>query len=172
VDHGLSPIPAAAVLLLLGLAALAPACYSSFVFTRQLFARWPGIRRIDWAWIGCTLAFVLVATGWPGRLEAVDHVMGILFAPVVGAMAGESLARRGAWAGVRPGIHPPGAIAWVSGVAARLFVDALADRALMPAPALTASPIAGLLVAASTYWIMARAGFERPAVPVETYPAG
>ena len=66
------------ILILFGLAALAPACYSSYVFIRKLFARWPRIRRVDWTWIGCSLAFLLIATSWPGRLEAVDHVMGIV----------------------------------------------------------------------------------------------
>jgi purine-cytosine permease-like protein len=172
VINGIGGIPAAVILILFGLAALAPACYSSFVFTRKLFARWPRIRRIDWAWIGCTVGFVLVATGWPGRLEAVDHVMGILFAPAAGAMAGDYLRQKGEWTGVRTGIHPPGLIAWASGVAIRPILDVMAEQGRLPLPALTASPIAGFLAAALTYWIMARAGWERPASPVEMLPAG
>jgi purine-cytosine permease-like protein len=155
------------ILILFGLAALAPACYSSFVFTRKLFARWPRIRRIDWGWIGCTAAFLLIATGWPGRLEAVDHVMGIVFAPAAGAMAGDYLRQRGEWAGVRRGFHPPGIVAWGSGVVVRLILDTAAAQGRRPVPELTASPVAGFLVAALTYGIMARAGWERPATPVE-----
>ncbi len=169
--HGVGGTPAGAILILLGLAALAPACYSSCVFVRKLFARWPRVRRIDWAWIGCTLGFALVATGWPGRLEAVDHVMGIVFAPAAGAMAGDYLRQKGEWAGVRRGIHLPGVVAWASGVAIRLILDSLAERGGLPAPAISASPVAGFLVAAIIYWIMARLGLERPAIPVETHPA-
>jgi hypothetical protein len=172
VIKGIGGTPAAVILILFGLAALAPACYSSFVFVRKLFARWPGIRRVDWMWIGCTIAFVLIATGWPGRLEAVDHVMGIVFAPAAGAMAGDYLRQRGEWAGVRRGIHLPGIVAWASGVAIRLFLDSVATRGRLPVPALTASPIAGFVVAALTYLILSRAGLERPAIPVETFPTG
>jgi purine-cytosine permease-like protein len=169
--NGVGGAPAAVILLLFGLAALAPACYSSFVFMRKLFARWPRVRRIHWAWIGCTAAFLLVATGWPGRLEAVDHVMGVVFAPAVGAMAGDWFANRGRWAGVRMGVHPPGIIAWGLGLAGRLVLDSLARRGVLPTPSLSASPVAGFLMAALAYATMARVGMERPAVPVETFPS-
>jgi cytosine permease len=170
--NGVGGAPAAGILLLFGLAALAPACYSSFVFMRKLFARWPRVRRIDWAWIGCTAAFLLVATGWPGRLEAVDHVMGLVFAPAVGAMAGDWFANRGRWAGVRMGVHPPGIVAWGIGLAGRLVLDDRAQRGVLPIPSLLASPVAGFLMAALAYAILARVGMERPAVPVETFPSG
>jgi hypothetical protein len=172
VINGFGGIPAAIILVLFGLAALAPACYSSFLFTRKLFARWPRVRRIDWAWIGCTLALFLIATTWPGRLESVNNVMGLFFAPAAGAIAGDYLNQRGGWAGVRRGLNPPGVIAWAFGVASRLLLDALADRGQMPFPSLMASPIAGFLVAALVYGILARVGLERPALPVETFPAG
>lgn len=172
VANGIGGAPAAVVLILFGLAALAPACYSAFVFIRKLSARWPRVRRIDWAWIGGTAAFGLIVTSWPGRLEAVDHMMGLIFAPAVGAMAGDSLAQRGRWAGVRRGLHPPGLIAWFVGLASRLVLDLLARHDLLPAPSLTASPIAGFLAAALAYLLMARIGLERPAIPIETYPAG
>ena len=172
VINGVGGTPAAVILILFGLAALAPACFSSYVFIRKLFARWPRIRRVDWTWIGCTVAFVLIVTGWPGRLEAVDHVMGMFFAPAAGAMAGDYLRQKGEWAGVRRGFHPPGIVAWVAGVAIRPTLDFLADQGRLPVPALTASPIAGFLVAGLTYWILARAGLERPASPIETFPVG
>ncbi len=164
--------PAAVILILFGLAALAPACYSSFLFIRKLFARWPRVRRIDWAWIGCTLALVLVATRWPGRIEAVDYLMGLLFAPAVGAMAGDFLGQRGRWTGVRPGIHPPGAIAWAAGVVIRPILDVLAARGHLPVPSLVSSPIAGFLVAACVYRVLSQMGLERPVIPIETFPAG
>src|SRR5262249_431691 len=130
VANGIGGAPAAVILILFGLAALAPACYSSFVFMRNLFARWPRVRRVDWAWIGCTLAFALVATSWPGRLEAVDHIMGLVFAPASGAMAADYLAQRGRWAGVRRGLNPPGFIAWAVGLVSRLILDLLGQEGL------------------------------------------
>jgi hypothetical protein len=170
VANGIGGGPAAVILILFGLAALAPACYSSYVFIRKLFGRWPRVRRIDWAWIGCTLGFVLVATGWPGRLEAVDHMMGIVFAPAAGAMTGDYIVQRGRWAGVRRGLHPPGLIAWVLGVASRLVLDLLGQRGVLPIPWLLASPISAFLVAAMAYGILAALGLERPVVAVETFP--
>ena len=172
VVNGVGGGPAAVILILFGLAALAPACFSSFIFMRKLFARWPQVRRVDWAWIGCTTGFVLVATTWPGRLAAVDYLMGLLFAPAAGAMAGDYLNQRGRWAGVRRGLNPPGAIAWAIGVAIRPFLDELAARGHLPLPSLTSSPIAGFLVAALAYWVLVRAGLERPASPMEIFPAG
>ena len=172
VANGIGGGAAAVILILFGLAALAPACFSSFVFIRKLFARWPGITRITWGWIGCTLAFFLVVTSWPGRLEAVDHMMGLVFAPAVGAIVGDHLSRRGQWPGIRRGLHIPGLIAWAGGLAARLVLDMLAQRGALPAPSLTASPVAGFLVAALAYAVMARLGLESPAVPIEMFPAG
>jgi hypothetical protein len=167
---GIGGGPAAVILILFGLAALAPACYSAFLFTRKLFARWPGLLRINCGWIGCTAGLALVATGWPGRLEAVDHIMGLVFAPAVGAMAGDRLANRGRWSGVRMGVNPPGLIAWGVGLAGRLVLDDLARRNLLPIPSVSASPVAGFALAALAYALMARRGMERPTVPVETFP--
>jgi hypothetical protein len=172
VANGIGGTPAAVILILFGLAALAPACFSSFVFMRKLFVRWPQIRRIHWAWIGCTLAFALIVTSWPGRLEAVDHVMGLVFAPAAGALAGDYVSQRGQWAGVRPGLHPPGLIAWATGVAIRPILEILATSGRLPAPSLISSPIAGFLVAALAYWIMARVGLARPVTAIETFPVG
>jgi cytosine permease len=170
--HGLRGWPAAVVLCLLGLAALAPACFSSYLFIRKLFARWPGIRRIDWGWIGCTAGFLLVATGWPRRLESVAYFMGLIFAPAVGAMAGDWLRQRGGWAGVRPGIHPIGAAAWAAGVVVRPLLDLLAVRGLLPLASVLASPVAGFAVAAGSYVMLASLGLERPATAVDTFPGG
>ncbi len=170
--QGLRGWPATVVLCLLGLAALAPACFSSYLFIRKLFARWPGIRRIDWGWIGCTAGFLLVATGWPGRLASVAYGMGLIFAPAVGAMAGDRLHQRGGWAGVRPGIHPIGVAAWGAGMVVRPLLDLLAARGLLPLAPLLASPVAGFAVAAASYVMLARLGLERPAMAVNTFPGG
>lgn len=157
IANGIGGAPAAVILILLGLAALAPACFSAFVFVRKLHGRWPGVRRIQWAWIGSTIAFILIATSWPGRIEAVDHMMGLVFAPMVGAMIGDFLVSRGRWTGVRAGWNPPGVIAWVVGIVARLVLDRVSPPAI-------ASPIAGLVVAASVYAALSLVGLNRPAL--------
>lgn len=170
VENGVGGTPAAVILVLFGLAALAPACYSSFAFMRRLAARWPRIRRVDWAWLGCSAAWLLVATGWPGRLEAVFDRMGLVFAPAAGAMAGDLLVQRGRWTGIRPGWHAPGVFAWLTGVAIRLVVDSAMASSRPPLAWLAASPITGFAAAALCYAILARLGLERPTIPVETFP--
>lgn len=172
IQGGLGGGPAAIVLVLFGLAALAPACFSSYIFTRKLFARWPGVRRIDWAWIGCTAGFLLVVTRWPGRLESVADVMGLVFAPVVGTLAGDWIAQRGRWAGVRVGINPAGVAAWAAGVLAQPALDVLAERGLLPFEFLLASPVAGFVVSAGAYLLFAALGMEEPSTPVEIAPVG
>ncbi len=169
---GLGRGPAAVVLILFGLAALAPACFSSFLFIRNLFARWPGVRRVDWTWIGCTAGFLLVATGWPAQLESVADVMGLVFAPAVGAMAGDWIHQRGRWAGVRVGINPAGVAAWAAGILAQPALDVLAARGLVPFESLLASPVAGFIVAAAAYLVFAALGMEEPSTPVAIAPSG
>ncbi len=160
IANGIGGAPAAVILILLGLAALAPACFSAHVFIRKLHSRWSGVRRIQWAWIGSTIAFLLIGTSWPGRIEAVDHMMGLVFAPMVGAMVGDFLISRGQWSGVRIGWNPPGLIAWVVGIAVRLVLDRVAPPAI-------ASPVTALIIAALVYAVLSLAGRDRPATADE-----
>jgi hypothetical protein len=87
-------------------------------------------------------------------------------------MAGDWFANHGRWSGVRMGVHPPGITSWGIGLAGRLVLDFLAQCGVLPVPSLLASPVAGFLIAALAYAVMARVGMERPAVPVETFPSG
>ena len=114
---GSADIRPAVILILFGLAALAPACYATWIFSRRFAAHWPKIRRTYWTWIGAVIAVLLIAMSWSSRLEAIDYVMGLVFAPVVGALVGDFLYQRGGWAGVRRGVNPPGMIAWLAGLA-------------------------------------------------------
>jgi hypothetical protein len=83
--------------------------------SRDFSAHWR-IRRFVWTWIGGAIAFLMVAISWASRLEAIFHAMGLVFAPAVGAMAGDYLRQRGGWAGLRRGINPPGLFAWAAGL--------------------------------------------------------
>jgi hypothetical protein len=55
-------------------------------------------------------------------------------------------------------------------VAIRPILAILAASGRLPAPSLISSPIAGFLMAALAYSIMARVGLVRPATPIETFP--
>ncbi len=109
-----------AMLMVFGLASLAPACFSAFDFGRRLATIGPGISRLTWTLIGATTAWLLIVAGWADRTEAIFHVVGGLFAPVAGAMASDSWLARGRWPGPRRGVNPPGLVAWALGSAVGL----------------------------------------------------
>src|SRR5205823_1487589 len=69
VGYGIGGIPAGVILILFGLATLAPACWCAWVYSRRFAAHWPGIHRFNWTWIGGAIAFLLIATSWASRLE-------------------------------------------------------------------------------------------------------
>src|SRR5262249_21740334 len=141
VFHGLGGRVAGAILILFGLAALAPACYSAWVFCWRLWAHWPRIRRVYWTWwIGGGLAFVLIASSWASGLETIYRVMGLVCAPAVGAIVGDFVRQKGGWSGIREGVNPAGMLAWAAGcgvqpvVALGLMAAAKVPRWLPPAP--------------------------------------
>ncbi len=117
VVHGIGGYPASLILILFGLAALAPACYSTWVFSHRFAAHWPRIRRLRWTWIGDGIALFLIALSWSSWLSTIDRAMGLLFAPAVGAMTGDFLNQRGRWTGVRRGLNLAGILAWSAGMA-------------------------------------------------------
>ncbi|MDR3618116.1 MAG: hypothetical protein P4L85_02110 [Paludisphaera borealis] len=104
------------LLLLFGVAALAPACYGSAIYTSRFRAHWPVLQKRAGVCLGCGLIFVLAATALAARLETIFTISGALFAPVAGVMTAESLLSRGRWTGVRGGWRLPGVSAWSLGV--------------------------------------------------------
>jgi hypothetical protein len=166
VVHGIGGSPAGAILILFGLAALAPACYASWIFSRRFSTHWSRIRRFDWTWIGGAVAFVLIATSWASRLESIVHGMGLVFAPAVGAMAGDYARHRGGWAGVRAGLNPAGVAAWAAG----LGIPPAVAMATIGNPRLAGwlppAPLAGFLTAAFIYTLLAGIGLERSSIPL------
>ncbi len=109
-----------AMLLIFGLASLAPAIYASFGFGRRFSAMGPGVAPLAWTLLGATAGWLLIVGGWAGRPEDVFNVLGAAFAPVSGAMAADYALRRGRWPGPRRGVNPPGLIAWALGLAVGL----------------------------------------------------
>ena len=163
VFYGLGGYGAGAILILFGLAALAPACYSAWVFGARLSTHWPRLRQSHWTWLGGAAAFVLMATSSLDRTGWVYRGMGALFAPAVGAMVGDYVRQRGRWTGFRLGLNPPGLIAWGIGCGTIVLLEQWMTRFPGRNPWLEPTPIYGLLTSAVCYWLLARIGWERPA---------
>ena len=165
--HGVGGYPAAAILVLFGLATLAPACYSAWGFSRKIAARLGLVRRFRVTWICGAIALMMIAPSWSSRLADVYYLMGLVFAPIVGAIVGDYVNQRGQWAGVRRGVNPPGIVAWVAGMAIRPVAEIASSRASWFAAGLFASPVVGFATAVLIYWILARIGLERTSVQLE-----
>jgi cytosine permease len=154
---------AAAILILFGLAALAPAVASLNVIGEKFSAHWPRIGLKGATWIGSAIAFVMMVTGFTDRLGPIFTAMGVVFAPVLGAMAGDRLRANSGPRDIRTGINPAGILAWGSGfliAAAVEFKTTFTPE--MPAW-LHQTAILGFLVAALLYGLFARMGLEPPA---------
>jgi cytosine permease len=162
VFHGIGGYTGGAILLLFGLATLAPACYAVYAFSTRLSAHWPGISPTRWTWLGAGVAFILIATSGASRLEATFSLMGAVFAPAVGAISADWIRRRGEWRGVRMGVNPAGLIAW--GVGALIGVVASLGAALGWRAVVNLQPAAlfAFLAAVGVYAALASLGFEPP----------
>jgi cytosine permease len=123
VVHGIGGVPGGAILILFGLASLAPACYSVWVYGQRLSTHWPRLRQSGWTWSGGLIAFVLGATSCVNRLDLVYSAMGDIFAPVVGVIVGNWVRLRGKCSGFRRGINPSAVIAWGAGALVGMILD-------------------------------------------------
>lgn len=154
-----------ALLIALGLAALAPGCYAVFLIGTRMHELYPGFSRSRWTWIGAGLAWVLVMLGERVTLLAVFSVIGALVAPVAGAMSADFLRSGRRWPGPRTGANRAGLIAWVIGVVvglAPLLADLVGGTALrFRQPAV----LLAYLAAGITYYLLAAMGAESPTAP-------
>jgi hypothetical protein len=110
------------------------------------------------------MAWLLITTAWADRGDVIAEGMGLVFAPALGAMAGDCLRQRGGWAGIRHGVNLPGVVGWAAGLAL-----SSASRTWGNVPGtvwgwLPPAPIAGFLTAALVYWLLAGVGLERPSI--------
>jgi hypothetical protein len=121
--------------------------------------------------LGGAAALLLIATSCAGRLESIDYAMGLVFAPVLGAMAGDFLGQGGGWPGLRDGINPPGVIAWISGIVIQPAVNLVMAPGHSMAGGLFSTPLVGFLTAGILYRLLASAGMELIPVPVPTLEA-
>jgi purine-cytosine permease-like protein len=162
VFQGIGGMTGGVILLLFGLATLAPGCYAVGISAQRFSARWPLIRRNSWIWLTGVGAFLLVGSSLAGRIEDVFDLIGAVFAPAAGALVADALRQKGNWPGVRSGWNPPGMIAWVAGglvglvpLMGRLF-DWPAPQAFQPAA------LYGFLVASCLFLILSALGLDRP----------
>jgi len=167
VFYGIGGYGAGVILILFGLAALAPACYSAWIFGLRLSTHWPRLRQSHWTWLGGAVAFLLMATSSVNQTEWVYLGTGALFAPAVGALVGDYVRQRGRWAGFRLGLNPPGLIAWGIGCGTVVWLELSMTRIPGRNPWLEPTAIYGLLTSAVVYWLLARMGWERPASLVD-----
>jgi hypothetical protein len=153
---------ACAILLVFGLASLAPTTYSSFVVGRRLSAAWPRLSPVRWSLLGSTAAWLLILANVPAKLDDVFSVMGAVFAPMAGAMAADYVRHRGRWPGARRGVNQVGLVAWVLGLAVGLIP--IIGRAWGQADWARVQPAAvlGCLAAFAAYFVLALAGAEPP----------
>jgi hypothetical protein len=172
VFFGIGGYAGGAILILFGLAALAPACYCAWIFSRRFSAHWPGVRRFTWTWLGGAAALLLIATSYAGRLASIDYAMGLVFAPALGAMAGDFLGQRGDWHGLRDGVNPPGMIAWILGILMQQALDFAMTPGHSLAGGLLSTPLAGFLTAGILYRLLASAGMEGKPIPVPSDEPG
>jgi cytosine permease len=166
VFYGIGGVPGGAILILFGLAALAPACYSTWVYGQKLSTHWPRLGQSGWTWIGGAIAFVLGATSYASQIEWTFSVMGDVFAPAVGAIAGDWLRTRGVWPGIRPGVNRLGLVAWGAGFGVALVLEV--DRAYNPGsiPWWRSTAICGFVASFVVYVTLAGLVRKRLTAPV------
>jgi purine-cytosine permease-like protein len=152
----------AAILLVFGLGSLAPTCYAAYLFGHHFEATWPQLRRIRWTVIGTVAAWLLIASGYSGRLATLFALIGAALAPLVAALAADSLRQRGAWHGPRRGINPPGLIAWAIGLAVGLVPVVSQAAGWYAGARFQPAAVFAYLAAFVTYFVLAACGAEAP----------
>ena len=159
---------AAAILIVFGLASLAPACYAAYEFGHRLSSVAPGISKLAWTLVGVSSGWFLIVGGWFERTDLIFSILGGLLAPVAGAMVADSFKnyRRG-WPAPRPGINRAGMLAWTLGAAVGL-APTLA-RALGPEGLAKLAP-ASLLAFVAAFvvdWVAASIGLKLKSEPIK-----
>ena len=160
------------ILILFGLAALAPACYSVWVFGQKLSTHWPRLRQSGWTWLGGSIAFVLGATSCLNRLDLVFSAMGDVFGPVVGVLVSDWVGRRGEWLGIRRTIAPSAVIAWGAGVLLATILDLLRVVNREYEDWCQPTSLWGLVASFVAFTVLTRLRSRSPAVPPITVHPG
>lgn len=158
--HGIGGYAGGVILMLFGLAALAPSVFAVFTYSTRLGLHWPGIGRRGWAWLGAGLAFALIATTLASRVESTFGVMGAVFAPAVGVMTADFLRHRGARRRIYGRVNPSGLIGWGAGCLVGLVPTVGAVLGWREAIDFQPAALFAYLVAAVASMSLATLGFE------------
>ncbi len=156
---------AAAILILFGLAALAPAVSSLNKVSEGISTHWPSFTlRVNTVIAGVAALF-LMATYQVDRLGPIFIAMGAVFAPALGALAGDLTGRISRGLAFRRGVNPAGVLAWAAGCSVAV-ASGVVTITQPEAPAwLEQGSIFGFVVAACAYRVLARMGLEPPVAP-------
>jgi hypothetical protein len=167
--NGIGGILGGAILMLFGLATLAPACYLAWTFSSRLASHWGRLRRFHWTWLGGAAAFGLIAVSWTDRLGTIFTITGAAFAPALGALSADALSQRLRWNGIRAGWHAPGLLAWGLGLAVGLLPLLPASAKLTGGWPLQPAALDAYLVSLVAYTVLSLLGPDGRLVPL---PAG
>lgn len=152
--------PGGLMLMVFGIAALAPACYASFVFTTRLHEVRPGVSRTIWTVLAASIAWLLVVNGCVSRLFDVFSVLGAVLTPVAGAMTADRLRSGWTWPGPRRGYNRPGLLAWSLGVVVGLAPSFAVPAGVPRLAFLQPASLLACLLATLTYLVSAALGAE------------
>jgi purine-cytosine permease-like protein len=112
--------------------------------------------------IGTTAAWILIASGFAWRLETIFSLMGAALAPLVAALAADSLGHRGGWRGPRRGVNAPGLIAWATGLAVGLVPVVAAATGWAAGTRFQPAAVFAYITAFVTYFVLAACGALAP----------
>jgi cytosine permease len=110
--------------------------------------------------IGAAFSALLAVTGWAGNLASVFGIIGASFGPICGAMLVDYALSGKTWAGPRQGWNMAGWISWAVG-----FVVGIAP--LVGIANIPAAPLVAFIVGAVVYFVLAKAGMQPKAVPMQ-----
>ena len=150
---------------LLAIAALPAACFSSFIAANSIKTTLPKVNPFISVGIGAVVAAILAVTGWAGDLVKVFSVIGASFGPVCGAMTVEYFISGKKWSGPRKGWNTAGWISWAVG-----FIVGMAP--LVGIANIPAAPLMAFIVGAVLFFILAKAGLQPPVVEMATASSG
>jgi len=147
--------------LLLAVAALPPACFSSFIAANSFKTTLPKVNPFISVGIGAAVSAALAVTGWAGDVASVFSIIGASFGPVCGAMMVDYLLSGKKWAGPRAGFNMAGWISWIVGFA--VGMAPMVGLANIPA-----APLVAFVVGAVLYFVLAKIGLESPTMAMAT----
>lgn len=152
------------VMIGLVIAAFPGACFSSFVAANSFKYVMPKVNPFISVGLGAVVSIILAVTHIAGDLVGVFVMIGASFGPIVGAMTVDYYLAGKKWPGPRPGWNCAGWTAWFLGFIVGITPTLPADWGV---PVVPCAPVAAFIVGAVVYFILAKAGLEGKAVPME-----